>query len=145
MVFYVVFDIGNSCATRIGSRKDNPDAITWTALLCVLAFLFPSPPFCFCPAMPYFRFTLVYEGGFASRLISGHGNLIVEPQIREVFLSDLRALAVRMPAATDRIRIYEAGSISLDFSYDPNEKGVSIFKILILNFTDLAGMVAIRS
>lgn len=77
--------------------------------------------------MPYFRFTLVYEGGFASRLISAHGNLIIEPQIRHVFLSDLQALNVRMPTAADQIRIYEPGSISLDFLYDPSAKGVGLF------------------
>jgi hypothetical protein len=77
--------------------------------------------------MPYFRFTIIYDGGFATRLIPGRGNSTVGPQVRDIFLSDLRALDVKMPAPNDQIRIYEAGSISLDFMYDPNEKVVCSF------------------
>jgi hypothetical protein len=74
--------------------------------------------------MPYFRFTLVYDGGFAARLKSARGSPTVDPKIRDIFLSDLRALNVKMPTTSDQIRIYEPGSISLDFAYDPKGNGV---------------------
>ena len=78
--------------------------------------------------MPYFRFTLIYEGAFAARLVPGRDGPVVDPKIRDIFLSDLRALNVRLPATSDQIRIHEAGAISHDFWYDQNGHGVRFIR-----------------